>query len=160
MRIASVGWVAHSEDEVFSLADRFTEITHNHPDGITAARATSLTVFLARAGHNQQFIKERLSEFYDLNFCTREIAATYQRTELAKDSVPQAIACALEATNYEDAIRLAVSLGGDADTQAAIAEGFAEALFGIDEKTLSEIKSRLDKEMLDVVERFYARYKR
>ena len=147
MRIASVGWVANSEDEVFSFSDRVTQVTHNHPEGIAAARATSLAVFLARKGHNQQFIKERLSEFYDLDFYTRDIIATYERTELAKDSVPQAIACALESTSLEDAIRRAVSLGGDADTQAAIAGGIAEGLFGFDEAFLSQVKMRLDGDM-------------
>ena len=158
MRIASVGWVARTEEEVLLLADKYTAVTHNHPDGMAAARATSLAVYFARHGVSQAEIKQRLSHYYDLNFTINDIRDAYQRTELAKDSVPQAIVCALEATSLEDAIRLAVSLGGDADTQAAIAGGIAEALFGVDDAFIKPIKQRLNNDMWDVVLRFYRRF--
>ena len=158
MRIASVAWVAKSEEELFKLCDTFTSITHNHPDGLVAARATSLAVWLARQGEKPDTIRRRLSAFYSLDFDLTELQQHYQRTERAKDSVPQAIFCALTATSYEDAVRRAVSLGGDADTQAAIAGGIAEALFGIDDATIAKITSYLDPKMRSVIHDFYDEY--
>ena len=96
-----------------------------------------------------------MSEYYDLAFTIDEIKSSYLRTEVAKDFVPQAIVCALEATSFEDAIRKAVFLSGDTDTQAAIAGGIAEALFGIPEKIKMKTLSYLDVKMLNIVEQFY-----
>jgi ADP-ribosyl-[dinitrogen reductase] hydrolase len=158
MRIASVGWAAKSETELFELSDKFTSITHDHEDGLTAAKATSLAVFLARNGNTQQQISERLSVFYDLNFSLDKLRANYTRTEMAKDSVPQALYCALNSSSYEDAVRNAVSLGGDADTQAAIAGGVAEAMFGIDNKLVEQILCYLDDDMIRVICDFYKKY--
>jgi type I restriction enzyme M protein len=158
MRIGSVGWAAQSETELFEMSNKFTAITHAHEDGLIAAKATSLSVFLARNGHTQQQIHERLANFYDLNFSFDDLRANYKRTEMAKDSVPQALYCALNSNSYEDAVRNAVSLGGDADTQAAIAGGVAEAMFGIDNKVVEQILSYLDGNMTKVIRDFYKEY--
>lgn len=155
MRIAAVGWVARSEEELIQLSDACTGVTHDHPDGLTAARATSLAVYLARQGAEADEIRERLSKYYALDYAFSELQQHYQRTELAKESVPQAIYCALTATSYEDAVRRAVSLGGDADTQAAIAGGIAEARFGVEPAIADRVRSYLDPTMLAVVDRFY-----
>jgi ADP-ribosylglycohydrolase len=155
MRVAPVAWFAKSEVETLELSDKFTRITHNHPDSMSAARATSLAIFLGRTGTTKNCIRERLSEYYDLAFSIDEIKPNYKRTEVAKDSVPQAIVCALEATSFEDAIRKAVSLSGDTDTQAAIAGGIAEAIFGIPDEIRMKTLSYLDDTMLSVVKRFY-----
>lgn len=155
MRVAPVAWLANSEAETLELSDKFTSITHNHPDGMNAARATALAVFLGRTGENQDDIRQRLSEYYNLAFTIDEIKSCYLRTEVAKDSVPQAIVCALEATSFEDAIRKAVSLSGDTDTQDAIAGGIAEALFGIPEEIKAKTLLYLDVKMLNIVEQFY-----
>lgn len=158
MRIASVGWAAQSETKLFELSNIFTSITHNHDDGLVAAKATSLAVFLARNGNTQEQIKKRLSTFYDLTFNLDELRKSYERTEMAKDSVPQALYCALNSSSYEDAVRTAVSLGGDADTQAAIAGGVAEALYGIENHLLEKILSYLDSDMIKVVRDFYKKF--
>ena len=103
-------------------------------------------------------IREVLSEYYDLDFAISDIIDDYQRTEVAEESVPHAIVCALEATTFEDAIRKAVSLGGDTDTQAAIAGGIAEARFGVPDDIKEQSLAYLTPKMLDVVETFYERY--
>ena len=158
MRIAAVGWVAQSEKELIKLATQFTEVTHNHPDGINAAIATALAVYYARAGHSSGAISHALCPYYDLNFTIAEISESYKRTEIAKDSVPQAIVCGLEATSFEDAIRKAVSLNGDTDTQAAIAGAIAEARFGIPTDITNTVRGFLNGDMKLIVDEFYGRY--
>lgn len=156
MRIAPVGWVANTEEEVISLSDTYTEITHNHEEGMKAARVTALAVFYAKQGLSVNDMRNKLSEYYDLDFTIDDIRPTYQRTEVAADSVPQAIVAALEATSFEDAIRLAVSLGGDTDTQAAIAGGIAEARFGVSDEIKAKVFEYLDDNLRQIVEKFYA----
>jgi ADP-ribosylglycohydrolase len=158
MRIAAVGWVAQSENELIQLATQFTEVTHNHPDGITAAIATALAVYYARIGHSSDAISQALSPYYQLDFTIAEIRDSYKRTEVAKDSVPQAIVCALEASSFEDAIRKAVSLNGDTDTQAAIAGAIAEARFGMPDDIVNTVRGFLNDEMKLIVDEFYDRY--
>lgn len=155
MRIAPIGWVAKTKAEVISLSDNFTEITHNHEEGIKAARATALAVFYAKQGCSANEMRKRLSEYYDLDFTISDIKMTYIRTEVASDSVPQAIVAALEASSFEDAIRLAVSLGGDTDTQAAIAGGIAEARFGVPEEIQNKTLSYIDDDLKSIVSDFY-----
>ena len=159
MRIAPVGWIANTEKEVISLSDSYTEITHNHEEGIKAARATALAVFYARQQMSVSDMKNKLSEYYNLDFTIASIRPAYQRTEVAADSVPQAIVAALEAISFEDAIRLAVSLGGDTDTQAAIAGGIAEARFGVPDEIKSKVFEYLDDNLLQIVDNFYAKCK-
>jgi ADP-ribosylglycohydrolase len=133
MRISPVGLLATSEDEAIGWADAATAITHNHPEGMASARAVALAIFWARHKTPAQVIGQRLTERfgYDLSTTPDDIRPTYTRTERAAGSVPQAIICALQSTSYEDAIRNAVSIGGDSDTIAAIAGGIAEALHGL-----------------------------
>lgn len=102
------------------MSDRFTKITHNHPDRMKSARAVTLAVYFERRGMCADDIREALSEYYDLDFAISDVIEDYQRTEVAEEFVPHAIVCALEATTFEDAIRKAVSLCGDTDTQAAL----------------------------------------
>ena len=155
MRIAPVGWIANTPEVVIALSDKYTLITHNHPEAIDAARATALSVLYARQGKPPENIRQLLSEYYVLDFAISDISESYQRTERAKDSVPQAITAALEATSFEDAIRLAVSLGGDTDTQAAIAGGIAEARFSVPEDIQSQALSYLDDNLKTIVSDFY-----
>jgi ADP-ribosylglycohydrolase len=133
MRISPVGLLATSEDDVIGWADAATAITHNHPEGIASARAVALAIFWARHKTPAPVIAAKLTERfgYDLSITPDDIRPTYTRTERAAGSVPQAIICALQSTSYEDAIRNAVSIGGDSDTIAAIAGGIAEALHGL-----------------------------
>ena len=157
MRISPVGLLASSEDEVIGWADAATAITHNHPEGIDSARAVALAIFWARHKTPPQTIATQLTERfgYDLKPTPDDIRPTYTRTERAAGSVPQAIICALHSTSYEDAIRNAVSIGGDSDTIAAIAGGIAEALHGVPETIAVQAWAYLPKEMQEVLSQLY-----
>jgi ADP-ribosylglycohydrolase len=133
MRISPVGFLATSEDQVCEWSNFITNTTHNHPESLRAAKAAALAIFWFRQKLSAKDVRQQLMHQcgYDLTLTVDEIRPGYRRSELAEKSVPQAIICALDATGFEDAIRNAVSLGGDSDTQAAIAGAIAEARFGI-----------------------------
>lgn len=157
MRISPVGLLACNEEEAIGWADAATSITHNHPDGITSARAVALAIFWARHKTPPQTIATQLTERfgYDLSTTPDDIRPTYRRTESAAGSVPQAIVCALQSTSYEDAIRNAVSIGGDSDTIAAIAGGIAEALHGLPQEIAQQGWAFLTPEMQRVMSALY-----
>lgn len=158
MRIAPVGCLASSEQETLDWADTVTLTTHNHPDAVTAARAVALAVHWARRKLPAAEISRRVHDRfgYDTTITPDQIRPTYRRTEKARDSVPQAIVCALQSTSYEDALRNAVSLGGDSDTIAAIAGGIAEALHGIPGDIAATGWRYLPADMRAVLVKFYA----
>ncbi len=133
MRVSPAAFLASTLAECLDNARRVTQITHNHPEGMRGALATAHAIFLALAGQNAPTIRTAIAETYgyDLSRDVEEIRLVHEYNETALGCVPEALTCALEATDYEDALRNAVSLGGDADTLAAIAGGLAEALFGI-----------------------------
>lgn len=135
MRVAPVGLLASSWEEAIDLAQQVTVVTHDHPEGIKGAAATALVIFLARQRTNPQTIRDTITQCfgYDLDRTVDDIRPTYRHNETCQETVPQALVCALTATSFEDAIRNAISLGGDSDTLAAITGGVAEALFGIPE---------------------------
>lgn len=135
MRVSPVAWVANSLEETETLAKWSAEVTHNHPEGIKGAQAVAAAVYLARIGRSKAEIKEYIEKkYYKLSFTLDEIRPTYEFDVTCQGSVPQAILCFLESTDFEDAIRNAVSLGGDGDTQAAMAGSIAEAYYGIPEE--------------------------
>lgn len=158
MRVASVAHLAKDPGEAASLAWHVTAVTHDHPDAMDGAAATALAIWLARSGATPQEIRSRIeSDFgFDLSHSVDQIRATYQYSELCLETVPEALVCALTAIDFEDALRNAVSLGGDADTLAAIAGGVAEPIFGIPKSIEDEAVSRLDIDMLAVLHRFNA----
>lgn len=133
MRVSPAGLLAKSVDEVSALSRQVTEVTHNHPEGLKGAEATALAIFLARRQVTPQNIRVAVTERfgYELARTPDDIRPTYRFDATCQGSVPQALVCALSATDFEDAIRNAISIGGDSDTIAAIAGGVAEALFGI-----------------------------
>lgn len=131
MRASACGMLADSLEEAHDLAIYSAEVTHNHPEGIKGAVAVAEAIWLARQGKNKDEIREHLSQYYDLDFTLDEIRPDYSFDVTCQGSVPQAIVAFLEADSFEDAIRNAVSLGGDSDTQAAIAGSIAEPFFGI-----------------------------
>lgn len=135
MRVSPAGFLARTLEEAIHLSDRMTEVTHNHPEGMKGAAATATAIFLARSGMSASDIRQEIVDLfgYDLSQSVDQIRPVYRYNERAQDTVPQALTCALEATSFEDAIRNAISIGGDSDTIAAIAGGLAEALFGIPE---------------------------
>jgi ADP-ribosylglycohydrolase len=162
MRVSAVGFAADSIDDALDRAARSAAVTHNHSEGIRGAQATALAIFLARHGADQGAIRRRIAARfgYDLSRSVDEIRPTYQFTELCLQTVPPALIAFCEATDYEDAIRAAISLGGDADTLAAITGGIAEAFFGGVPAPLAErAREILDPALLAVVDRFRERYR-
>lgn len=132
MRVSSVAWVAESLEQAETLARWSAEVTHNHPEGIKGAMAVASAIYLAKEGKSKEEIKEYIEKnYYALNFTLDEIRPIYKFDVTCQGSVPQAIACFLEAKDFEDTARNAVSLGGDGDTISAIACSIAEAYYGI-----------------------------
>ena len=150
MRVSPVAWVARSLEEAERLAQWSAEVTHNHPDGIKGAQAVAAAIYMARTGASQEEIGLYIHRnYYPLNFSLDSIRPYYHHEISCERSVPQAIRCFLEATDYEDTIRNAISLGGDCDTQAAIAGSITEAFFGIPEEIQEEAFTHMDETLTD-----------
>jgi ADP-ribosylglycohydrolase len=161
MRVSPIAWAYDSAESVLAEAERSASATHDHPDGIRGAHAAALAVFLARSGAPKDEIRREIAgRFqYDLGRTVEEIRPGYSFDVSCQRSVPEAIIAFLDSDDVEHAIRLAVSLGGDADTQAAIAGGIAEAFHGAVPDTLAaEATARLPSELLEITERFRARF--
>ena len=160
MRVSPVGFLAKDEREVLLWSDQFSALTHDHPEAMASAQAVALAIYWAKCGEPMQAIKQKLVDRYSYNLdrTPDDIRPNYVRTERAIDSVPQAISCAIHANGFEDAVRNAVSLGGDSDTIAAIAGGIAEAAFGVPDDIRAETFGRLPKDIKSVVSRFYECY--
>ena len=132
MRVSPCGFAARTAGEARSLAVAVTEVTHNHPEALKAAQAVAEAIFLARTGERPARIRAYIErQYYPLRFTLDEIRPRYSFDVSCQGSVPQAFEALFEATDFEDAIRNAVSVGGDSDTIAAITGGMAQALFGI-----------------------------
>jgi ADP-ribosylglycohydrolase len=161
MRVSPVAWAFDDMEEVLRHAERSAEVTHNHPEGIRGAQATALAIFLGRRGVDKRDIRSQveLRCGYDLSRRVDDIRPGYGFDVSCQGSVPEAIICFLESKDFESAIRLAVSLGGDTDTMACIAGAIAEAHYGgVPEAIAAEVRKRLPEDLLDVVDRFRARY--
>jgi len=151
MRVSPCGFIAQSEDEAKLLARKVTEVTHNHPEGLKGAEAAAVAVFLARNGAAKSEIKERIEkDYYTLNFNLDNIRENYLFNESCQGTVPQAIKAFLESVSFEDAIRNAVSIGGDSDTLAAITGGIAEAYYGVPHDLKRKALAYLDRELRDI----------
>ena len=131
MRVSPVAWFAGSLDECEKLAAATAEVTHNHPEGIKGAVAVAGAIYLARTGHSMAEIREYTEQYYHIDFTLDEIRPDYDFVETCQGSVPQALEAFFESISFEDAIRNAVSIGGDSDTIAAMAGSIAEAYFGV-----------------------------
>ena len=161
MRVSPVGWAFDTLEETLEAAKQSAEITHNHPEGIKGAQATAACIFMARTGKSKQEIKEYVeTKFgYDLSRTCNEIRPTYQFNESCQGTVPESIIAFLESTDFESAIRLTVSLGGDADTMGAITGAIAEAYYNvIPEHIKNEVLKRLPEEFINVLGEFYNRF--
>lgn len=160
MRVSPAGAWAHSLDDALRLAWESAEVTHNHPEGIKGAQAVAAAIFLALTGHSKQEIKEEIVRRfgYDLDRRYEDIQPDYSFDVSCQGSVPEAIICFLKSEDYESAVRLAVAMGGDADTMGAIAGSIAAAYYGrIPEHILREALPRIPKDMMGVIEEFNAR---
>ena len=159
MRVSACGWVGDSLDEVKSLSLQVTDITHNHPEGIKGAEATAVSIWRARQGWRIPEIRAHVVEnYYPMDFTLDEIRPTYRMDESCQGSVPQALEAFFESTSFEDAIRNAVSIGGDSDTIAAIAGSVAEAYWGVPKELAAKAESYLEPEMVEVLKKFQLRH--
>jgi ADP-ribosylglycohydrolase len=161
MRVAPVGWYHQTLDAVLEAAADSAAVTHDHPEGIQGAQAVAAAVYLARTGADRDeltaFIEQEIG--YDLDRSLAEIRPDYGFEVAANRSVPEAITCFLEAEDAEDAIRNAISLGGDADTQACIAGAIAEAFFGrLPGHLVAFARGRLPGELDAITTRFHQRH--
>ena len=139
------------------LAKRSAEVTHNHPEGIKGAQATAMAILWARHGVPRNRIRRDIeTQFgYDLSISVDELRETYQYNETCQRTVPEAFRCFYEATDFEDAIRNAISIGGDSDTLAAITGSMAEAKWGVPDAIREEALGRLDNKLLEIYHRFF-----
>ncbi|QDT25490.1 ADP-ribosylglycohydrolase [Gimesia panareensis] len=161
MRVSPVAWAYSSLDEVLHYARETAAVTHNHPEGIKGAQAVAASIFLARTGSTKQEIAHFISgQFnYHLNDTIERIRWTYTFDSSCQGSVPQAILAALESTDFENAVRLAVSLGGDCDTLASIAGAIAEALYGgVPAAIAEQARAHLDEPLTRVLDSFTKTY--
>jgi ADP-ribosylglycohydrolase len=161
MRVSPVGFAYDTLEEVLEQAKRSAEVTHNHPEGIKGAQAVASAIFLARTGQEKPEIKRYVEETfgYDLNQSLATLRATYTFDVSCQGSVPQALIAFLEATDFEDAVRKAISIGGDSDTIACMAGGIAHAYYKtIPDAIKSQVAARLDAPLAQVVREFTARY--
>lgn len=161
MRVSPVGWAFDNEADVLREAQRSAQVTHNHPEGIKGAQATALAVFLARQGEEKETIRARISDRfdYDLDRSVDEIRPTYHFDVSCQGTVPEAIVAFLDAADYEQTVRLAVSLGGDSDTLACIAGSIAEAYYGgIPAPIADQARQALTPDLLETVKQFAGAY--
>ena len=157
MRVSPVGFAFDSTEDVLSEAERTAIVTHNHPEGIKGAQATALAILLARQGAGKEEIRKQIGHrfSYDLDRSLDEIRPSYFFDVSCQRSVPESIIAFLESKDFEDAVRLAISLGGDSDTMGCIAGGIAHAYYGkIPLKIIDQVKLRLPQEFMLIVDQF------
>ena len=157
MRVSAAGWLYDSLERTREVARATANVTHNHPEGIKGAEATASAIYMARNGASKEEVKEYIErEFhYNLDRTLDEIRPGYHMDETCQRTVPEAIIAFLESKDFEDAIRNAVSLGGDTDTLGAITGSIAEAFYGIPAVLIAECRSRIDEGLMtDVLDEF------
>ena len=162
MRVSACGHAASSLEEAKKLSYAVTSVTHDHPEGIKGAESVATAIFLAKSGKSMEEIRRYvLDNYYDISFTLDEIRPTYTFQVSCQESVPQAFEALFEAKDFEDAIRNAISIGGDSDTIAAIAGSVAECYFGVPkalkEKALTYLKNR-QRQIIEEFERIYGKY--
>jgi ADP-ribosylglycohydrolase len=161
MRVSPVGFAFDDVESVLREAERTAEVSHNHPEGIKGAQSTALAILLARQGEGKESIRQQITERfgYDLDRTIAEIRPGYRFDVSCQGSVPEAIIAFLDSRDYEDAIRKAISLGGDSDTLACIAGGIAQAYYQeIPAHIVRGARAKLSEELLRIVDRFNERF--
>ena len=159
MRVSPCGFAASSLEEAVLLADRVTEVTHNHPEGMKAARAVASAIYLARTGHSPAEIRAFIeTQYYAIDFTLDSIRPGYGFDVSCQGSVPQAFQSLFESTGFEDAVRNAVSLGGDSDTIGAITGGMAQAVYGVPADLRDQALAFLDRTQTDILLGFEDRF--
>lgn len=159
MRVSAAGFAAENLEEVKKISKLVTEVTHNHPEGIKGAEATAVSIYMAKTGSNRLEIRDYIDKnYYPMNFTLNEIRETYEFNETCQDTVPQALQAFFESTGFEDAIRNAISIGGDSDTLAAICGGIAEAYYGIPTDIRKYALTFLDQKLIQLLILFENKY--
>ena len=158
MRVSPVAWYANSLEECLDFAKASAEVTHNHSEGIKGAVVTAGATYLARTGATMDEMKAFVAKYYKIGFTLDEIRQTYEFNETCQDTVPQAMQAFFESNSFEDAIRNAISIGGDSDTLAAITGSVAEAYYGMSDREVQDVTERLDPMLLKILEDFQKRF--
>ena len=161
MRVSPVGWLFNSLEITEIAAEVSAAVTHNHPEGIKGAQATAASIFLAKNGKSKDEIKTYIETKYDYNLTRTldEIRPAYKYDISCQGTVPEAIIAFLESVDFEDAIRNAISLGGDSDTLAAITGSIAEAAYGVPDEIRNRAISLLDLPLSDVYDRWQNKHR-
>lgn len=159
MRVSGCAYAANSLDEVKHLSKCVTEVTHNHPEGLKGAEAIAVATYLALHGTSKEKIREHITQnYYAIDFTLDEIRANYDFDVTCQGSVPQALQAFFESTCFEDAIRNAISLGGDSDTIGAMTGAIAGAYYGVPSNIAEQALSFLDAKLVDTLLRFEEKY--
>jgi len=157
MRVSPVGWLCNTLEEVLTEAEASAAVTHNHPEGVKGAQAIAVCIFLARTGHEKEAIRDYCIETFGYNLRRKidDIRIYYSFDVSCQGSVPEAIIAFLESDDFEDAIRNAISLGGDSDTIAAMAGSIAEAYYGnVPQEIVDGVAQRLPEDMKNILAQF------
>lgn len=159
MRVSPCAYAGNSLEQVKHLAETVTAVTHNHPEGIKGAQAIAVAVYLARTGHSKQQISSHIRQhYYNIDFTLDSIRDNYCFDVSCQGSVPQALQAFFESVSFEDALRNAVSIGGDTDTIASMAGSVAAAFYGVPEPILARALTYTDAPQLDIIRRFTEQY--
>jgi len=161
MRVSPIAWMIDSEEKVLEEARKCAEVSHNHPEGIKGAQASALAVYMANKGASKDEIRARIEEAFNYNLDRKldDIQPGYKFDVTCQGSVPEAIICFLDSCDYEDTIRNVISLGGDADTQGAVAGSIAEAYYKhIPEEILNHCYDKLNLHLLRLISEFTEKY--
>ena len=159
MRVSACAFAATSMNEAIELCRKVTEVTHNHPEGMKGAEATTVAIYMARTGCSIDEIKHHINRnYYPLNFTLDDIRDAYTFDVTCQGSVPQAITAFLESNSFEDAIRNAISIGGDSDTIAAITGSIAESYYGVPIKIRSCAMLFMDEFQIGILNEFEERF--
>ena len=161
MRVSPVGFAFETVDEVLRQAGRTAEVSHDHAEGVKGAQATALAIFLARTTRDKALIRSEITERfgYDLDRTVDDIRPSYSFDVSCQGTVPEAIIAFLDAETHEDAVRNAISLGGDSDTLACITGGMAEAYYGpVGPDIHDKVRQYLSDELWSITEQFCKRY--
>lgn len=156
MRVSPCGFAARTLSEVLNMSDTVTMVSHNHPEGLKGAKAVAVAIFLAKEGMAKADVKD-VVEFgsdYKFDFALDEIRYTYKFNETCQETVPQALQAFFESTSFEDALRSAISIGGDSDTLAAITCSVAEAYYGVPDTLREQALTYLDSDLLAILTDF------
>ncbi len=155
MRISPVGYFARTIDDINMLSKCVTNVTHNHQEGVNGALAVAQSIFFCRCGLHKNEIRKKIQDnFYNLNFTIDEIRDDYEFSATCQKTVPQAIVAFLESSSFEDAIRIAISLGGDSDTIGAITGSIAQAFYQVPLNLEEKALNYLDKELRNVYDQW------